>query len=483
MTLPQGWETAEIGDLCNLINGKAFKPSDWARSGLPIIRIQNLNRPDAEFNFCDTEVDERFLVESGELLFAWSGTPGTSFGAHVWNGPRAVLNQHIFRVRFDETAVDRDFFKRAINSTLDELINKAHGGVGLAHVTKGKFEATKVPLPPLAEQRRIVAKLETLTVRLARARAELDRVSVLADHLRQDAVRSAFHGDMTANWRTDHPAGSAPSHEQTDQAFEHVSGTKRRKKAVPIDWRPDISLPGTWRWASVDEVVGIVQYGTSAKTSNNPAGVPVLRMGNIQRGEIDWSSLKHLPADHDEFPELLLSAGDILFNRTNSFELVGKSAVFCGAPQPVSFASYLIRVRCSAILPGLLVHYLNSPLGRAWVGSVASQQVGQANVNGSKLKSLGIPLPPPEEQGEMLRLLKTAFARADRLEAESARARALLDRIEASILARAFRGELVPQDPNDEPASTLLVRIRAQSAAAPKSKRGRGAARHMEPAG
>jgi type I restriction enzyme S subunit len=131
----------------------AFKPTDWVKQGLPIIRIQNLNRPDAEFNYCDSVVDRKFIVQTGELLFAWSGTPGTSFGAHIWSGPTAVLNQHIFRVLFDEACIDKNFFRCAINAKLDELIGKAHGGAGLAHVTKGRFEDTKIELPPLAEQR------------------------------------------------------------------------------------------------------------------------------------------------------------------------------------------------------------------------------------------------------------------------------------------------------------------------------------------
>lgn len=196
-------------------------------------------------------------------------------------------------------------------------------------------------------------------------------------------------------------------------------------------------------------------------------------MGNIRDGRIGFANLKYLPNDHAEFPELFLQPGDVIFNRTNSFELVGKSAVFYGADAPVSFASYLIRVQCFAIRPKLLAYYLNSAVGRQWVASVASQQVGQANVNGTKLRGLGIPLPPEGEQAAMEAWINNAFARADRMEAEAARARALIDRLEAAILGRAFRGELVPQDPNDEPASVLLDRIRAQRAAAPKPKRSR----------
>src|SRR5579862_2979642 len=95
--LPDGWTTATIGSVCNLENGRAFKPSDWTTNGLPIVRIQNLNNPLAPFNHFDGGVDDRYRLNGGELLFAWSGTPGTSFGAHIWNRGEAVLNQHIFR--------------------------------------------------------------------------------------------------------------------------------------------------------------------------------------------------------------------------------------------------------------------------------------------------------------------------------------------------------------------------------------------------
>ena len=158
--IPRGWRRQTIGSVCQLINGRAFKPADWSKKGLPIVRIQNLNDPMAPFNHFDGVVRDRFLIDSGVLLFAWSGTPGTSFGAHVWNGGPAILNQHIFNVKFDGAIVDRDFLKWAINHKLDELIDKAHGGVGLRHVTKGKVEETEIALPPLPDQRQLIAKIE-----------------------------------------------------------------------------------------------------------------------------------------------------------------------------------------------------------------------------------------------------------------------------------------------------------------------------------
>lgn len=91
--LPKGWVNEPVGNVCSLINGKAFKPSDWSPTGLPIVRIQNLNDPNKPFNFYNGKIEEKFYVRTGDLLFAWSGTPGTSFGAHIWNGGPALLNR------------------------------------------------------------------------------------------------------------------------------------------------------------------------------------------------------------------------------------------------------------------------------------------------------------------------------------------------------------------------------------------------------
>jgi type I restriction enzyme S subunit len=161
--LPSNWEWIQIGDQLNLLNGMAFKSTDWGTTGLRIVRIQNLNNPNAAFNFCDPVIArERSLIDDGSFLISWSGTPGTSFGAFIWERGPAVLNQHIFRCDFKTQSFIASFLRLAINGRLDEMISKAHGGVGLQHITKGKLEALLIPLPPLAEQHQIVAKVEEL---------------------------------------------------------------------------------------------------------------------------------------------------------------------------------------------------------------------------------------------------------------------------------------------------------------------------------
>ena len=154
------WKHRPLGQFCKLVNGRAFKAADWSETGLPIIRIQNLNDSTKPFNHWDGGLDRQVYVEKGDLLIAWSGTPGTSFGAHIWRGPEGVLNQHIFRVDLVDDQVTKEWLRFCVNIQLLRLIDQAHGGVGLKHVTKGAVEGIEIPLPPLTEQRRIAAILD-----------------------------------------------------------------------------------------------------------------------------------------------------------------------------------------------------------------------------------------------------------------------------------------------------------------------------------
>lgn len=205
--------------------------------------------------------------------------------------------------------------------------------------------------------------------------------------------------------------------------------------------------PGSWAEASIDQVSASLDYGTSAKTNIVPAGIPVLRMGNLVAGSIDAGDLRYLPASHGEFPKLLLRAGDLLFNRTNSPELVGKTAVFSGTPSPCSFASYLIRLRLAPqVEPRYLAWLLNSVYGRRWVKKVVTQQVGQANVNGSKLRAFRFPLAPWAEQQRIVDEVEKQFTRLDAAVAGLQRVKANLKRYRASVLKAACEGRLVPTE-------------------------------------
>ena len=333
--LPVGWAWARIGDICDSVNGRAFKPSEWSRSGVPIIRIQNLKDPDSPFNYFQGEADFKFNVSHGDLLFAWSGTPGTSFGAHIWSGPSALLNQHIFNVRFDRASLNPAYFREALNQNVSEYVRQAQGGVGLAHITKPKFTASYIPLPPLNEQRRIVAEIEKQFTRLDASVAALKRVKANLKRYRASVLKAACEGKLVPT-EAELARSEGRDYEPADQLLERVlierrvrweSQEKRRGKyKEPV--APDTSnlpdLPEGWAWGTMGRVSSRIQYGTSTKASSDATGVPVLRMGNIREGDLELSDLKYIPVQHDDVQKSTLVNGDLLFNRTNSAELVGK---------------------------------------------------------------------------------------------------------------------------------------------------------------
>jgi type I restriction enzyme S subunit len=157
------WEVRTIGEMFSLINGCAFKPEDWQPSGTPIIRIQNLNDPSAEFNYSLDPVPERNRVEPGDLLFAWSGTLGSSFGARIWNGPSGVLNQHIFKVLMDEQQITLQFALLVLARVEEEIARRTHGfKASFVHVKKSDLVQVEMLLPSIPEQQRIATCLSSL---------------------------------------------------------------------------------------------------------------------------------------------------------------------------------------------------------------------------------------------------------------------------------------------------------------------------------
>lgn len=190
------WPNVRLRDLCILVNGKAFKPSDWSTSGKPIIRIQNLNDATKPFNYWDGSLEKQVIVNPGAVLLAWSGTPGTSFGAHIWNREDGVLNQHIFRVDFTRPDISPQWFTYSVNQRLDVLIHQAHGGVGLRHVKKSQVEALEIPLPPLSEQKRIVAIFNDRMADITRACTAIREKLETINQLPSAILRKAFNGEL-----------------------------------------------------------------------------------------------------------------------------------------------------------------------------------------------------------------------------------------------------------------------------------------------
>lgn len=392
------WPTRPLGDLCRLVNGRAFKPSDWTETGLPIVRIQNLNDRDKPFNRYDGTVNPRVLIDSGEILLSWSGTPGTSFGCFFWDRGRAILNQHIFRVHVDESRIERDFFIHAVNSRLEEMISLAHGGVGLRHITKGKLEGIHLPVPPLKEQKRIVERIEECIVRL-------EEMRVLREVAAQEAT-ALLPSSLAA-------------------VFE--------------------DLRGKCTWAAVETVLVDTRYGTSQKCDAGNDATPVLRIPNVADGRIIFDNLKFCSLDEAELKRLALQKGDLLVVRTNgSPDFVGRCAVFEGAPTPCAFASYLIRMRVDPRRADsrFISFFLASTHGRDAIASIRRTSAGQFNVNSENLRSIRLPLPALNEQVRIAERLQDQQAVARAIAAEQSARLSESAQLRAAVLRKAFTGDL-----------------------------------------
>lgn len=162
--LPSGWSLVKMGDLTEFINGLAFKPEDWKEKGLPIVRIQNLSNPNQPIHYTDKEIPDKFIINDGQLLFSWSAT----LDAFIWNRGKACLNQHIFKL-VPQPFIDKIYLYYLLKAIVEEYKKVTHGST-MKHITKGIFENYEVMLPPLAEQQRIVAKIEELF-------AEIDKLA------------------------------------------------------------------------------------------------------------------------------------------------------------------------------------------------------------------------------------------------------------------------------------------------------------------
>lgn len=187
----KGWEYKKLGEVATYINGYAFKPDQWKESGTPIVRIQNLNNANAPYNYYDGEVPNKVKIQNGDLLISWSA----SLGAYIWNGGKAFLNQHIFKVAFDKTDIDKFFLKYAVTSKLAAMAEQVHGAT-MKHIVKKDFENTSIPYPPLSTQLSIVSELDKINELIRLKKEQLKDF----DNLAQSIFYEMF-GDPVENER------------------------------------------------------------------------------------------------------------------------------------------------------------------------------------------------------------------------------------------------------------------------------------------
>ena len=396
MTFPATWKTYKLGELGRYINGKAFKPEDWKTSGLPIIRIQNLTDSSKPFNYCDQPVEPRYYVNDGDLLISWSAT----LGSFIWGRGSAVLNQHIFKAIPKAELVERDFLHFLMLETLDEMASHAHG-IAMKHITKGKFEAIEVAIPPLPEQHRIVARIKECMDRVKEIEGLKKASRIQQQYLSASLIESELHPDLTA-----------------------IEG---------------------WTKRAVGELVNTVRNGRSiAQDTEGLADGAVLTLTAVRGIDLDIAYQKPISLPNEVAKQFGIDAGDVFVSRANTIELVGLSAVVMEAPtERLIYPDLLIKLKAipALILPRYLAYALRSASSRKQIKARAfgSSQT-MVKISGERLREVSIPVPSLAEQAKIVSRLDAAHDLMRQLATESLPGE--VEVLRGAILRQAFAGEL-----------------------------------------
>lgn len=431
--LPEGWVSVKLQDLIDL-NPKTEAPDDTDSAFSPMAMLGTRYRDLPRFEVRKWgEIRSSYVhFKDGDVLLAKitpcfeNGKAGIAHG--LPNGIGAGSSEY-FVCRPRSQALDPRYLL-ALFKTQDFLKSgetRMTGSVGHKRVPKDVLLGTEIPLAPAAEQSRIADKLDALLARVDACRERLDRVPAIIKRFRQ-AVISAT----------------------TSQSGTGADSSSDRHDDV-------------WPTVRLTDVLVEMRNGLATKPAETPPGVKILRISSVRPMAVDLEDHRFLKLDASDIETYRLRENDLLFTRYNgTFDFVGACARIPMIRGDVVYPDKLIRVRIdeNIVSPAYLELIFTAPSVRRQVEGYIKSSAGQKGISGADLKTIEFALPPPRVQAEIVRRTDALFALADSIEASCQTAREQVDLLTPSILTKAFRGELVPHDQNDEPARALLERLR-----------------------
>lgn len=463
---PKGWRKVTLNDVATWGSGGTPKSTEnkYYKGEIPWLIIADLNNgiikhSEKKITKLGMENSSAKWVEIGSVLIALYG----SIGKLGIAGIRCTTNQAIAFTKKIRNGISNYYLFYYLMSQQSELLIIGHGGTQ-KNISQTILKSYPIPIPPFNEQKRIVSKLDKILPTIENINERIENIPKILKKFRQSVLHQAVTGKLTEDWRKDNIT-LINIEEYIKKLFEfRISKLEKTKEKIKIEKIFNLTdneyfdLPEEWRFMKLKKLCYSFDYGSSKKSLQS-GKVPVLRMGNIQNGEIDWQNLKYSNTD-SEISKYLLKKNTVLFNRTNSPELVGKTAIYRGEHKAI-FAGYLIRIKNTEFLdPEYLNYCLNSSYAKEYCMNIKSDGVSQSNINAQKLADFEIPFCSLLEQKEIVKRIEKLFLIADKIETKYKKAKSNIDKITQSVLAKAFRGELVPQDPNDEPAEELLKKLK-----------------------
>jgi type I restriction enzyme S subunit len=452
MDQPSKWAMSSLADVCQLItDGTHHSPPNAETGDFMYVTAKNVKPwglDISDITFVDKarheEIYSRCPAKKGDVLYIKDGvTAGLAAVNHLEN--QFSMLSSVALLRPDSEVLNSEFLKHWLNSPL--TFSRMTGGMtgsAIRRIILKQIRSAEISIPPLNEQRRIAAKLDATLAAVDACRQRLDGVEALLKRFRKAVLAAASSGELTR------------------------------------EWREEMSICKDWKACVLDDIASIQGGITkdSKKQLDEYPEFPYLRVANVQRGYLDLREIAFIRVPPGKIDSLLLEEGDILFNEGGDRDKVGRGWVWEGQIDVCVFQNHVFRARL--LRPDdqpKFVSWWSNTCGVDHFLGEGRQTTNLASISKKTLGQLPIQMPPPAEQTEIIDRVQSLFSLADQLEARLTSARKIVERLTPALLAKAFRGELVPQDPNDEPASVLLERIRAarqaEAAASGPSRRGR----------
>jgi len=391
---------------------------------------------------------EKYELMNGDVLVCTTNSANLVGKSAVFSfeGQYAFSN-HLTRIRPKQQIIEPHWLQLQIwlYWIRGGFINNCKHWVNQSTLPRESLLELPIAVPPIEEQVRIMKKIGQAIASVHSTQERLDKVPGIIKRFRQSVLMKACSGRLTEDWRQANifEESSIIVERFKQNRLNNSKSVSQKQQVINVYSYLEESLfglPDEWSFVALDKLCIGFQYGTSTKS--DPEGlVPVLRMGNLQNGAIDWAALVYT-SDNNEIDKYGLKAGDVLFNRTNSPELVGKTSIYRGE-RPAIFAGYLIKILNSGILDSEYLNFcLNTLYARKYCNNVKTDGVSQSNINAQKLAKFAIPFCSLPEQQEIVNRVQSLFKFADKMEQRYLKAKEHTDKLTQSILAKAFIGEL-----------------------------------------
>ena len=499
--LPAGWSSVRICDIVRVLNGRAYSKQELLDSGTPVLRVGNLFTSH-KWYFSDLELEDDKCCENGDLLYAWSA----SFGPFIWSGERVIFHYHIWKLDlFSTELLNKQYLYTYLLEKTQEIKASGHG-ISMAHMTKEKFEQLVVPLPPLKEQSRIVAKVDELMALCDQLEAQQQQRRTLQNKLRQSALQAVAAAtsphELQTTWArlADNFGQLFDAPEDVDDFIAHLknmavrgllslpsqavpeldeivsacdgtraeyiaAGLMRRQKMVSHA-ETDVVYPSHWEIAPFDKVAIVIGGVTKGRNLRGRAVLtcPYLAVANVQRGFFRLHALKTIEIGVEELDKYLVKEGDLLITEGGDRDKVGRTAIWRGGVENCLHQNHIFKTRVpsKALRNEWVELVFNSGVGRDYFAGASKQTTNLASINMMQLRSFPLPVPPLDEQLGILEKLADLTARCNEWREQLDRKQTLASLLAAATIASITGIANEPEEdaPLKAPQTELIAPLR-----------------------